>query len=141
MLFKQETIFSALWIEYTLLKHALLNKCVHDFMKVKLNILITGGKGIIAEIVYVTYTLCKYIDISSIKSKFHWQCYTVGNTHNKSIVSKLGPKQPALKMLGRYLYTLIIGHKSCNMLSILNKLTLQKVLQNFVTNSVLIDKQ
>ena len=29
-----------------------------------------------------------------------------------------------LKMLGRYLYTLIIGHKSCNMLSILNKLTL-----------------
>ena len=30
----------------------------------------------------------------------------------------------SLKMLGRYLYTLIIGHKSCNMLSILNKLTL-----------------
>jgi len=29
-----------------------------------------------------------------------------------------------LKMLGLYLYTLIIGHKSCNMLSILNKLTL-----------------
>jgi len=27
-----------------------------------------------------------------------------------------------LKMLG--LYTLIIGHKSCNMLSVLNKLTL-----------------
>jgi len=38
-----------------------------------------------------------------------------------------------LKMLGLYLYTLIIGHKSCNMLSILNKLTLQKELQNFVT--------
>jgi len=30
----------------------------------------------------------------------------------------------ALKMLGRYLYTLIIGHTSCNMLSKLNKLTL-----------------
>jgi len=29
-----------------------------------------------------------------------------------------------LKMLGLYLYTLIIGHKSCKMLSILNKLTL-----------------
>jgi len=36
-------------------------------------------------------------------------------------------------MLGLYLYTLIIGHKSCNMLSIINKLTLQKELQKFVT--------
>ena len=34
-----------------------------------------------------------------------------------------------LKMLGLYLYTLIIVHKSCNMLSILNKLISQK-LQN-----------
>jgi len=41
-----------------------------------------------------------------------------------------------LKMLGLYLYTLIIGHKSCNMLSILNELTLQKELQTFVTNNV-----
>ena len=32
--------------------------------------------------------------------------------------------KPHLKMLGLYLYTLIIDHKSCNMLSILNKLTL-----------------
>jgi len=39
-------------------------------------------------------------------------------------------------MLGLYLYTLIIGHKSCNMLSILNKLILQKKLQNFVTTNV-----
>jgi len=31
-----------------------------------------------------------------------------------------------LKMLGLYLYTLIISHKSCNLLSILNKLTVQK---------------
>jgi len=30
-----------------------------------------------------------------------------------------------LKMLGLYLYTRIIGHKSCNMFSILNKLTFQ----------------
>ena len=45
-----------------------------------------------------------------------------------------------LKMLGLCLYTLIIGHKYCNMFSILNKLTLQKELQNFVTNNVLFDK-
>jgi len=32
-------------------------------------------------------------------------------------------------MLGLYLYTLLIGRKSCNMLSILNKLILQKKLQ------------
>ena len=34
-----------------------------------------------------------------------------------------------LKMLGLYLYTLKIGQKSCNMLSILKKLLLQKELQ------------
>jgi len=44
-------------------------------------------------------------------------------------------------MLGLYLYTLIIGHKSCNMLSILNKLTLQKELQNILTNNVFLDKK
>ena len=42
-----------------------------------------------------------------------------------------------LKMLGLYLYILIICHKSCNMLRILNKLTLQNELHNFVTNNVL----
>jgi len=41
-----------------------------------------------------------------------------------------------LKMLGLNLYALIIGHKSCNMLSILNKLKLQTKLQNLVTNNV-----
>jgi len=48
-----------------------------------------------------------------------------------------------LKMLGLYLYTLIICHKFCKMSSILNKLTLQKELQNFVTNtcSVFMDKK
>jgi len=40
-----------------------------------------------------------------------------------------------------YLNTLIIPHKSCNMLSILNVLTLQKKLQNFVTNNVFMDKK
>ena len=44
-------------------------------------------------------------------------------------------------MLGRYLYTLIIGHKSCNMLSMLNKLTLKKELQTLVTNNVFLDKK
>jgi len=46
-----------------------------------------------------------------------------------------------LKMLGLYLYTLIISHKSSNMLRILNKLTLYKELQTFVTNSVFLDKK
>ena len=44
-------------------------------------------------------------------------------------------------MLGVYLYTLIFGYKYCNMLSILNKLTLQKELQNCVTNNVFWDKK
>jgi len=46
-----------------------------------------------------------------------------------------------LKMLGLYLFTLTISHKSCNMLSILNNLTLQKELQIFVTNNVFLDKK
>jgi len=41
-----------------------------------------------------------------------------------------------LKMLGLYLYILIIGHKSCNMSSILNKLPLQTELQKHVRNNV-----
>ena len=44
-------------------------------------------------------------------------------------------------MLGLYRNTLIIGHKSCNMLGILNKLTLHKKLQNCVTNNVFLDKK
>jgi len=47
----------------------------------------------------------------------------------------------ALKMLGLYHYALIIGHKSCSMWSILNKLTLQKELQTFVTNNVFLEKK
>ena len=43
-------------------------------------------------------------------------------------------------MLGLYLYTLIIGHKSCKMLSVINKLTLQNELQNFVIINVFMDK-
>jgi len=42
----------------------------------------------------------------------------------------------SLKMLGLYLHTLIISRKSGYMLSILNKLTLQKELQTFVANNV-----
>jgi len=44
-------------------------------------------------------------------------------------------------MLGLYLYTLIIRHKLANALSILNKLTLQKKLQHFVTNNVFFDRK
>ena len=46
-----------------------------------------------------------------------------------------------LKMLDLYLYILTIGHTSCNMLSIINKLALQKKLHNFVTNNVFLDKK
>jgi len=45
-------------------------------------------------------------------------------------------KNKLFKVLGRYLYTLMICHKSCNMLSLLNKLILQKILQNVVTKNV-----
>jgi len=45
-----------------------------------------------------------------------------------------------LKTLGLYLYTLIISHNFCKLLSILNNLTLQEDLQNCVTNSVFMDK-
>jgi len=44
-------------------------------------------------------------------------------------------------MLGLYLYTPIISRKSSKMLSILNKLILQKDLQNIVTNNVFMDKK
>ena len=44
-------------------------------------------------------------------------------------------------MLGLYFYTLLISHKSSNMLRILNKLTLYKELQTFVTNNVFLDKK
>ena len=46
-----------------------------------------------------------------------------------------------LKMLGLYLYIPIIGHKYCNMISILNKLTLQTTLDHSVTNNVFLDKK
>jgi len=42
----------------------------------------------------------------------------------------------SLKMLGLYLYTLIIGHKLSNMLCLLNKLPLQNELQNCVKSNV-----
>jgi len=44
-------------------------------------------------------------------------------------------------MLGLYLYTLIIGHKSCNTFSILNKFTLRNILQNFVIKSLFWNKE
>jgi len=44
-------------------------------------------------------------------------------------------------MLSLYHYTLIIGHKSSNVLSILNKLILYKELQTFVITNVFLDKK
>ena len=44
-------------------------------------------------------------------------------------------------MLGLYLYNLIIGHRSCNVLSILNKLILQKKLLNILKNNVFWDQK
>ena len=44
-------------------------------------------------------------------------------------------------MKGLYPYTLIIGHKSCNILSILNKLKPENELQTFVTNNVFLTKK
>jgi len=44
-------------------------------------------------------------------------------------------------MLGLYLYTHIIGQKSCNILSILNKLALQKRNANFVTSNLFLDNK
>jgi len=41
-----------------------------------------------------------------------------------------------LKMLGLYLDTLIISHTLCSVSSILNELTLQRALQNFMINNV-----
>jgi len=44
-------------------------------------------------------------------------------------------------MLGLYLFTLIISHKSFKMLRLLNKLTLYKELQTSVRNNVFLDKK
>jgi len=42
----------------------------------------------------------------------------------------------SVKMLGLYRDTLLIGHRFCSMLSILNELTLQTELQNVMTNNM-----
>jgi len=44
-------------------------------------------------------------------------------------------------MQGLYHYTLRISYKFYKLLSVLNKLTLQKDMQNVVTNCVFIDKK
>ena len=46
-----------------------------------------------------------------------------------------------LKTLGLYLYTLIIGHTFCNMLSMLNKLTLNREWQTLVTDNAFLNKK
>ena len=59
----------------------------------------------------------------------------------KLIEIKRTQKKPFLKMLHLYIDTFIIGNKFCGMLSILNELTLQKELQNVMTNSVFRTKE
>jgi len=76
------------------------------------------GKCLCYKLKYFSY---EWTDLLIIKVQQHIKCM--------------------LKMLGLYLHTLIISHKSCIMLSILNKLILQKTLQNIVTNNVFMDKK
>jgi len=74
---------------------------------------------------------CKFIIIKI------FYVYFINSTNNPQSFNQGN----ILKMLGLYLQTLIISHKSCKMLSILNKLILQKNLQNIVTNNVFMDKK
>jgi len=70
---------------------------------------------------------------------FTYQFHKVFSVDTQNCLLLLLPFR-TLNMLGMYFYTLIIGHKSCNMLSIKDKLTLQRELQNVVTNNVFLDK-
>jgi len=78
------------------------------------------------------------------KSEVHMRgciCWGFDNKHLQVSEMCLCFLQSGLKMLGLYIYTLIIGHKSCNILSILNKLKLLKELQIFVKNNVFLTKK
>ena len=81
--------------------------------------------GIISVLVYHSDYFTYPVDVNRSS------CDTITNTFRLNL----------LKMLGLYLYTLIISHKSSNMLRLLNKLTLQKDLQIFVTNNVFLDEK
>jgi len=61
-----------------------------------------------------------------------WCCHKDNLYFYKSIFKAIQSFINSLKMLGLYLYTFIIGHKYCNMLSILNKWTLHKELHIFL---------
>ena len=60
---------------------------------------------------------------------------TVSVKHKCDILFYAAYDNP-LKMLCLYFYTLTLGHNYGNKFSILNKLTLQKELQTFMTNNV-----
>ena len=60
----------------------------------------------------------------------------IWNMKTHMINSDIWNRVLVFKMLGLYLDTLIIGHKCCSILIILNELTLQKELQNSMTNNV-----
>ena len=59
------------------------------------------------------------INIEFVSMIVHLKAFKINNILYQVLLKKI-----FLKMLGLYLYTLTIGHKSCNTLSILNKLTL-----------------
>ena len=62
----------------------------------------------------------------------YYFCYIENQLSNKTVsncLTILSFSTKSTLMLGLYLYTLKIGQKSCNMLSLLNKLLLQKELQ------------
>ena len=67
-----------------------------------------------------------------------WTSQVYGHHDN---MARTKTHRTSLLLPGLYLYTLIIGHTSCNILSILNKLKLWKELQTFVTNNVFLDKK
>jgi len=81
---------------------------------------------------------CQVNQFTRNKLKYYFLLMFIAGDYLTFSTSKM---YATLKMLGLYLHTLIISHKSCKMLSILNKLILQKNLQNIVTNNVLIDKK
>jgi len=56
----------------------------------------------------------------TFKMKFYWRYYVDDSSVQQQMFISFIVYKPELKMLGLYLYTLEIGQKSCNMLSILN---------------------
>jgi len=96
-------------------------------------------RSVMLSNIHMSLALLVYISYARQKFQTHIFRSIRGSNFYRSVSVLNVPKY--LKLLGLYLYTLIIGHKSSNMLSVLNKLTLQKEMQNFVTKNVFLDKK